>query len=138
MENPPPHSRDEVRFIWAGPPLSFYETLSLRSFLSVGARVILYSYEKSLAVPEGVELRDANEVLPVNILERYNTGHADAWSRHSDLFRYVMLEKFGGWYADLDIICLADHLPPDEMYCGRARHERHAASQPDIAAAWSG
>jgi len=124
MENPPPHSRDEVRFFWAGPPLSFYETLSLRSFLSVGARVILYSYEKSLAVPEGVELRDANEVLPVNILERYNTGHADAWSRHSDLFRYVMLEKFGGWYADLDIICLADHLPPDEMYFGRANEAR--------------
>lgn len=124
MENPPPHSRDEVRFFWAGPPLSFYEILSLRSFLSVGARVILYSYETSLAVPEGVELQDAGEVLPVDILERYNAGHADAWSRHSDLFRYVMLERFGGWYADLDIICLADRLPPEEIYFGRANAAR--------------
>jgi mannosyltransferase OCH1-like enzyme len=124
MENPPPHSRDEVRFFWTGPPLSFYEILSLKSFLSVGARVILYSYESGLTVPAGVELRDANEVLPVGILERYNAGNTKAWARHSDLFRYVMLEKFGGWYADLDIVCLADALPRGEMYFGRANEAR--------------
>jgi hypothetical protein len=124
MENPPLHSSDEVRTFWVGPPLSIYEILSLKSFLSVGARVILYSYEKGLVVPEGVELRDANEVLPVGILERYNAGNTKAWARHSDLFRYVMLEKFGGWYADLDIVCLADALPRGEMYFGRANEAR--------------
>ncbi|EKS28781.1 glycosyltransferase [Afipia felis] len=116
----PPSHRDEVRFFWVGPPLSFYEVLSLKSFLSAGARVILYAYDKSLVVPDGVELHDAADVLPLDILHRYNAGNPDAWARHSDLFRYVMLERFGGWYADLDIVCLADRLPQVEMYFGRS------------------
>lgn len=125
MNSPPPPSlRDEVRFFWVGPPLSAYEILSLKSFLSAGARVILYAYDKSLAVPDGVELRDAAEVLPLDIFNRYNSGNAKAWARHSDLFRYVMLEKFGGWYADLDIVCLADALPQGEVYFGRANEAR--------------
>jgi len=124
MKSPPPHSRDEVRTFWVGPPLSAYEILSLKSFLCTGARVILYSYEPGLAVPAGVDLRDANEVLAVGILERYNAGNTKAWARHSDLFRYTMLEKFGGWYADLDIVCLADRLPLGEMYFGRANEAR--------------
>ncbi len=125
MNSPsPPSLRDEVRFFWVGPPLSAYEILSLKSFLGAGARVILYAYDKSLAVPDGVELRDAAEVLPLDVLNRYNSGNAKAWARHSDLFRYVMLEKFGGWYADLDIVCLADVLPQGEMYFGRANETR--------------
>ncbi|GAA3855876.1 glycosyltransferase [[Pseudomonas] carboxydohydrogena] len=125
MKSPlPPSLRDEVRFFWVGPPLSAYEILSLKSFLGAGARVILYAYDKNLAVPDGVELRDAAEVLPLDILNRYNSGNAKAWARHSDLFRYAMLEKFGGWYADLDVVCLADRLPQSEMYFGRASEAR--------------
>jgi hypothetical protein len=120
MENPPPHPRDEVRFFWTGPPLSFYEILSLKSFLSVGARVILYSYDSGLSVPEGVELHDAGELLPDEILKRHNAGSDKGLSRHSDLFRYIMLQRHGGWYVDLDVICLRDRLPPAEMYFARA------------------
>jgi len=121
MDHPlSPPASDEVRFFWVGPPLSTYEILSLTSFLATGARVILYSYDKNLSVPEGVELHDAEAVLPLDVLKRYNSGNPDAWARHSDLFRYVMLERFGNWYADLDVVCLADRLPPAEMYFGRS------------------
>jgi hypothetical protein len=108
--------REEVRTFWTGPPLSNYEILSLKSLVATGARVILYSYEDDLAVPEGVELRDANEVLsgPVHQFQLANGEITLTW--HSDIFRYVMLEKFGGWYADLDIICLKDSLPAAETY----------------------
>jgi hypothetical protein len=116
----PQPCRDEVRFFWVGPPLSFYEILSLKSFLGAGARVILYAYDRDLSVPGGVELHDAADILPVDILHRYNAGNPDAWARHSDLFRYVMLERFGGWYADLDVVCLADRLPATDMYFGHA------------------
>jgi mannosyltransferase OCH1-like enzyme len=120
----PQPCRDEVRFFWVGPPLSFYEILSLKSFLGTGARVVLYAYDSDLRVPDGVELHDAADVLPIDVLHRYNAGHPDAWARHSDLFRYVMLEKFGGWYADLDVVCLADRLPATDMYFGRAGETR--------------
>lgn len=120
MENTLPHSRDEVRFFWTGPPLSFYEILSLKSFLSAGARAILYSYDKNLAVPDGVELRDAGELLPADVLRQHNAGSDKGLSRHSDLCRYIMLQRHGGWYVDLDVVCLRDHLPPAEMYFARA------------------
>lgn len=120
MKSPPPHSRDEVRTFWVGPPLSFYEILSLKSFLSVGARVILYSYDPDLAVPEGVELRDAGELLPAEILQRHNADSDKGLSRHSDLCRYIMLQRYGGWYVDLDVVCLRDRLPSAEMYFARA------------------
>lgn len=123
MENPPSVSRDEVRSFWTGPPLSFYETLSLKSFLGVGARVILYSYDKNMRVPEGVELHDAGELLSGDVLRRHNADSDKGLSRHSDLCRYIMLQRHGGWYVDLDVICLRDSLPPDEMYFARADEE---------------
>ena len=55
--------RQEVRTFWTGPSLSYYEDLSLRSAVASGARVLLYTYNKNLTVPEGFELADAREVL---------------------------------------------------------------------------
>ncbi len=112
--------REEVRTFWTGPPLSFYEILSLKSLVATGARVVLYSYENDLVVPEGVELRDAREILSDEVLQRHNADSDKGWSRHSDLCRYIMLQRFGGWYVDLDVICLRDHLPSAEMYYARA------------------
>ena len=55
--------REEVRTFWTGPVLSYYEILSLKSFVATGARVFVYSYEKDLEVPDGAELVDAAEIL---------------------------------------------------------------------------
>ena len=112
--------REEVRTFWTGPPLSFYEVLSLKSLLATGATVVLYSYEDHLIVPDGVELRDANDILSEEVLRQYNADSDKGWSRHADLFRYIMLHRFGGWYVDLDVICLHDHLPSAGMYVARA------------------
>lgn len=112
-----------MRTFWIGPPLSQYEILSLKSFAATGAHVVLYSDQNDLAVPDGVELRDAAEVLPGDVdIFRYANGEI-SWARHSDLFRYIMLERFGGWYADLDIVCLADRLPQADLYFPGGQNE---------------
>ena len=116
--------RDEVRTFWTGPPLSYYEILSLKSFVATGARVFLYSYDADLIVPDGVEILDAEDIVPLEYLKRYNSENPDAWSRHSDLMRYGMLHRFGGWYLDLDVICLKDRFPDLDLYFGRAGEER--------------
>ena len=108
--------RDEVRTFWTGPPLSYYEILSLKSFVATGARVFLYSYDADLIVPDGVELRDAREILSDSIDEFRNANGDISLSRHSDTFRYAMLQQHGGWYADLDIICLKNELPKADTY----------------------
>lgn len=108
--------REEVRTFWTGPVLSYYEILSLKSFVATGARVFVYSYEKDLEVPDGVELVDADEILSGEVHEFRHANGDKSLALHSDLFRYAVLQKYGGWYADLDIICLTDKLPEAKTY----------------------
>ena len=103
--------REEVRTFWTGPVLSYYEILSLKSFVATGARVFVYSYEKDLQVPEGVELVNADDILSGDVHEFRHANGDKSLALHSDLFRYAVLQRYGGWYADLDIICLNDKLP---------------------------
>ena len=53
--------------LWIGEQLGYLEKLTLASALSVGHSFTLYSYtpEKLREVPNGVEIRDANEVASV-------------------------------------------------------------------------
>lgn len=111
----PMPQRQEVRAFWSGPALSFYEQLSLKSMVASGARVILYSYE-NLAVPGGVELADAREILPWPSDGHHEKNRFSSLALHSDLFRYIVLHRFGGWYVDLDLILLRDRLPLQDTY----------------------
>jgi Glycosyltransferase sugar-binding region containing DXD motif len=82
-----------------------------------GQRVMLYSYDKNFRVPEGVELIDANEILPGDRAREfvYSNGERSP-ALHSDLFRYEALRRFGGWYFDLDIVLLRDQPPALDIY----------------------
>jgi mannosyltransferase OCH1-like enzyme len=114
-----PHAREEVRAFWTGPRLSPYEELSLLSFVATGARVLLYSNDMTLRVPDGVELVDVNELLPQQTHSFAYEDGDQCLTPHSDLFRYVAVERFGGWYFDLDIICIQDRLPQTKVYLAR-------------------
>jgi Glycosyltransferase sugar-binding region containing DXD motif len=111
--------RQEVRAFWTGPSLSLYEQLSLTSFVATGARVQLFSYENDLAVPDGVELVNANELLPGPVHQFRHASGDRSLALHSDLFRYVAIEKFGGWYVDVDIVFIGRQLPTDDIYIAR-------------------
>ena len=106
LDDEQPSDPPEVRMFWTGPPLSLYELLSLQSFIAAGARVSVYSTSKTLRVPEGVELLDARELWPGPVHRFFYPDGDPSSALHSDLVRYVMLHRFGGWYADLDMICL--------------------------------
>ena len=108
--------RPEVRTFWTGPDLSSYEDLSLRSAVAAGARVLLYTYNKTLNVPKGVELADAREVLSGPLYQFHHKDGDLSLALHSDLFRYLAIQKFGGWYMDLDIVVMKPSLPDDKVY----------------------
>lgn len=108
--------RPDVHTFWTGPDLSYYEDLSLRSVVATGARVLLYTYNKTLNVPEGVELVDAREVLSGPIYQFHHKDGDLSLALHSDLFRYLAIQKFGGWYMDLDIVVMKPSLPDDKVY----------------------
>jgi mannosyltransferase OCH1-like enzyme len=115
----PPPQPPEVRAFWTGPSLSLYEQLSLASFVASGARVQLFSYDSELTVPDGVELVDANEILPGPVYEFRHASGDRSLALHSDLFRYVAIEKYGGWYVDADIIFIGKELPSSPIYIAR-------------------
>src|SRR5215216_7863233 len=110
-------SSQEFRAFWSGPPLSHYEVLCLKSFVARGQRVLVYSYDRKLRVPDGVDLVDANEILPGEEVREfvYPTGKRSP-SLFSNLFRYETLRQLGGWYIDLDVVMMRESPPSTHTY----------------------
>jgi cytochrome P450 len=90
---------------WHGGPLPSYARACMRSFLERGHRVRLYAYRR-LDPPPGVEQADAARIVSADELTRYHGTAAFA-----DAFRYALLHREGGWWADVDVFCLTDRLP---------------------------
>lgn len=102
-----------IQMFWHGAPFSIYERLSARSFARFGHRVHVYSYDK-LDLPEGVEWRNAAEILPRESVFTYQHGIGKgSLAAFADIFRYKLLQDRGGIWADADVLCLKslDALP---------------------------
>jgi len=94
---------DRLNSLWIGEHLGYVERLTMVSALSVGHPFTLYSYtpDKLCGVPDGVEVRDANEVVPYQTLARYFDG---GWAAlGTDFFRYAVQAKGLGYWVDLDL-----------------------------------
>ncbi len=107
------------RSFWYKGPLSPYEKLCLKSFVSKGHDFTLYSYEKIYDLPKGVKLEDASSVFSEEDVFFYRRGvGSGSVSAFSNLFRYKLLNQFGDWWADTDVICLSKDLPTGEICFG--------------------
>jgi len=96
-----------VQGLWVEGPLSAMEELSVRSFLAQGHQVHVYTYDAGLALPPGARRLPAGEVLPESAVFRYEAGGgAGSYAGFSNLFRYKLLAERGGWWTDLDMVCL--------------------------------
>ena len=95
---------DAIQSLWVGPTLSAMEQLSIRSFLQHGHDFYLYVYQSTEGVPAGVKIKDANEILPHSMLFTY-PDHA-TYAGFSNFFRYKLLLENGGWWVDMDTVCL--------------------------------
>ena len=93
-----------VASLWIGDRLGPIEQASIRSFLKVGDTFILYAYNPIIGIPPGVEVKDAQEILPCTRIIRHKKTGSPAI--HADLFRYALLEKTGITWVDLDVIAL--------------------------------
>jgi len=88
-----------------------------RSFFARGCAVELHTCDPHLAVPDWIRRRDAAEMLPIDRVWRYQHGFCrGSPSPHSNLFRYEMLRRLGGWWVDMDIVMLREDLPAEDFY----------------------
>ena len=72
------------------------------SFIQNGHTYHLYTYEPIDNVPDGVVVKDGNEILDKSEIFYYSNGSPSAFS---NLFRYTLLYKKGGYWVDTDIVC---------------------------------
>ena len=89
-----------IQSFWSG-KLTPMELLCMQSFIQNGHEFHLYTYGDVTGIPSNVVVKDANEILPRATLLKFR-----AIQQASDLFRVAMLLKNGGWYVDMDVVCL--------------------------------
>jgi hypothetical protein len=118
---------DVVRSFWHGPPLNPYLLLCLGSFAKRGYPVEVFTYERDHGFPSWIVAREAMEILPSESVMVYRRGPgAGSPALHANLFRLVLLERFGGWWVDTDAAMLCATLPSTPFYF--AVEEDHIAN----------
>jgi len=99
--------RDPIQGLWIGERLSTVEVLSIRSFLANGHPYHLYTYGPVANVPAGATVLDGDLVLPRSHLFQIQEGWGKgSWAAFSNNFRNALWHRKGGWWCDLDVICL--------------------------------
>lgn len=90
-----------VQSLWIGPELSPMERLTVNSYLKNGHEFHLYTYNRVQNVPVGTVIRDASEILPRETIFKIR-----GYSSFSDFFRWKLILDRGGYWVDLDAVCL--------------------------------
>jgi hypothetical protein len=115
-----------IHHVWIGERLSLLEQLTLKLYQKQGFTPNLWAYDRIENVPDGVVIRDAEEILPRRtvfafepkyVSENFGTGSYSLWS---DRFQLSVLQKFGGWYSQLDVACIK--WPEDTEYYFSSDH----------------
>lgn len=106
--NPSIENRRQASGLWVGDSLPLLAELSLRSHVANGIDFQLFTYCRYDNVPEGVRVRDAREILPAECIFTHKNG---SMAPFSDWFRYAWMSREGGFWCDLDVICLTPNMP---------------------------
>ena len=100
-------NRPVVQSMWIGSRLSVMERLSIVSYMEHGHPFHLYTYTDVENIPAGAVIRDGREILPAEEIFCYQRGYGKGnCSAFSNCFRYKLLLERGGWWTDLDSICM--------------------------------
>ena len=92
-----------IQGLWIGDDFSNIEKLCAQSFIDNGHEFHLYTYDKVGGIPDGVIVKDGNDILPRSEIFQYKSG---SFAGFADWFRYALLVKHGGIWVDMDNVCL--------------------------------
>jgi len=130
-----------VQGLWVEGPLSAMEELAIRSFLAHGHEVHVHTYDRGLALPAGARCLPAEDVLPASAVFRYTAGPgAGSYAAFANLFRYKLLHERGGWWADLDMVCLRplDDFADEHVFASERRFKGGVTVTPSLLKAPAG
>jgi hypothetical protein len=117
-----------VQSLWTGARLSVMEQLSIRSFLHHGHPFHLYTIGQVDGVPAGTAVHSISEVVSPGEIAggEHNDRRAEGHDGHRgdaslEAFRYKVLLARGGWWTDLDCVCIRPLEFRDEHVLGHTR-----------------
>ena len=96
-------NNNPIQSLWIGNALSPMEVLCVRSFLAHGHDFHLYVYDHVANIPERTTIMDANRIIPKDKVYIDSFG---SYANIANQFRFLMLYKIGGWWVDMDSVCL--------------------------------
>ena len=113
-----------VQGLWVGGRLTELERLCIRSFCAHGHIFHLYHYDELQNLPQadGLHLLNAEEILPHTKIFRHK-GRTLAF--FADQFRWELLRQRGGWWVDMDMVCVRPlDFAADVVFCRDCRPKR--------------
>lgn len=115
-----------IQSLWIDGALSRMERLAVQSFIDNGHEFHLYTYGKVGNVPSATVIRDGNDILPKGKI--FTNQHSNSLGPFSDWFRYALLAANGGFWVDMDIICLKPFdFEPDIVFADTPNGGFHTA-----------
>lgn len=97
-------SNKVIQSLWIGSDLSLIEYLCIKSFIDNGHEFHLYTYSNKVnGCPDGTVFKDAREIIPLSNLYK---DVANTYTSFANWFRYKLLYERGGWWVDMDVVCL--------------------------------
>ncbi len=92
-----------IQGLWINGNLNKLQQLCINSYLDKGHEFHLYTYNPSINVPTGTILKMADVIIPQKDIFFDDRGSLCSFA---DLFRFELLYQSGGWWVDMDQICL--------------------------------
>lgn len=88
--------------LWVEGCLSYIERVCLASAVHMGHDVVLYTYGKVEDVPPGVDVRNAEAVMPRKYMIK--NRQSDSYALGANTFRYFLQRQNLGCYIDCDVL----------------------------------
>jgi len=114
-----PVSNTIIQSLWISGPLSNSEILGIYSYLKNGHEYHLYTYEDIKNVPKGAIVKDGNEILPHECIFK---DSSQSFAAFADWFRFKLLYLKGGWWVDIDTVCLR-YFDIESNYCFSSEYD---------------
>jgi hypothetical protein len=92
-----------VNSLWISDEIGLMQKMCMSSYLANGHEFHLYTYKNIKGLPQGVTVKNANEILK---REHVFLDNRNSYATFSDWFRIALLYKKGGWWVDADTVCL--------------------------------
>jgi len=124
----------DICTFWFGDKLRFIDRVCLASQVMSGQKVKLYSHKPVANVPEGVELCDAEPILPLATLLRLDPDFpcfkpSRTIVQLSDFFRIMLMKHEQGVWLDTDVYLVKPFVPErGKIWLARENYRRLGVS----------